>query len=331
VLLIRKTFRLSFFSLGVLRKMVVLNTEKCCRCCLAIGKRLKSMTESSTLEAYKIILIGVIDPEVEKGSYLICQKCQDALTSSVEFRETCKKAHEQIENSFVDLKTETRDVNEPSFVQVLRPEQIDVDTIPVDDDQKTIKSEPQTENDDYSDMGGDDHQRDSDVSLANEQEPEKKRVTRPRKKKVKPKKRLKKEQNMSPTAEPAAKIDENTGTWAENSDTEVKLESTPADEGDYYCVICDKNFTDLVSLQYHRRKKHNSKQYRTKKKCLLCPQEDLDNYERHLEICHPDFQPNKCKQCPQSFQNYRDLKTHTNAHFTGNKFQCFGCNLFCSN
>jgi hypothetical protein len=310
--------------------MVVLDTEKCCRCCLAIGKNLQRMSETSTLEAYRTILIGVVDPELVRGSYLICQKCQDALTSSVEFREICKKSHEQIEHSFVNLKTEKGD-NEPSFVQVMRPEQIDVVTIPIDDDQKTIKSEPRTENDDFSDMGGDDRQRDSDFSLDGQPEPQKKRVTRTRKKKAKPKKRLKKERSLSPLAEPVADMEQLDGTWADTSDTEIKLERTPSDDGDYYCIFCDKSFTDLVSLQYHRRKKHNSKQYRLKKKCLLCPQEDLDSYEKHLEIVHPEFQPNKCKQCPQSFQNYRDLKTHTNAHFSGNKFQCFGCNLFCSN
>jgi hypothetical protein len=161
--------------------------------------------------------------------------------------------------------------------------------------------------------------------------PKKKTVRKTRKRTSK--KTLKKEvEDLQPShsaEQDTATIDEATGLWSDHTTADVKLENS-ADDGHYYCIFCDKKYENLVELQYHRRKKHNSKQYRLRKKCLLCSKESMQQYEEHLVEFHPEFQPNKCVLCPQTYQNYRELKTHMNMHVTGHKFKCFGCGLFCS-
>jgi hypothetical protein len=133
-----------------------------------------------------------------------------------------------------------------------------------------------------------------------------------------------------------ADIDEVTGTWIDpvpkqekiNLD-EVRLENTDSD-GHYYCIFCDEKFEYLSELQFHRRKRHSLKQYRLRKKCLLCSKTELNNYEEHMQETHPEFQPNKCVLCPQTYQNYQDLKAHMNMHATGYTYKCQDCSSYFS-
>jgi hypothetical protein len=87
-------------------------------------------------------------------------------------------------------------------------------------------------------------------------------------------------------------------------------------------MFCDRACKNYAMLILHR-KCHNFQNFT--RQCQLCGEENLLEYEKHVEETHPKYRPQQCLICTTNYINHKELKAHLKTHLPPAKYQCMGC------
>jgi hypothetical protein len=100
---------------------------------------------------------------------------------------------------------------------------------------------------------------------------------------------------------------------------------------EYQCLGCKQKFSYFDAIQRHIKIRQCldfslKKNRRTCDFCvkIFCKQ-NSHNYETHLSLQHPEYKPQKCTECSQTFLKHFELKAHLAMHLYTNDNQCLAC------
>ncbi|KAJ0055712.1 hypothetical protein NL108_009966 [Boleophthalmus pectinirostris] len=107
-----------------------------------------------------------------------------------------------------------------------------------------------------------------------------------------------------------------------NGDIPGAAERLPTGERSYSCSICNKDFTNISGLIYHKRTHTGEKPY----SCPMCNTRytSSSNLKSHMRS-HSGEKPYSCSICNSWFTSSSNLKRHMGSHSGEKPFGCSSC------
>jgi hypothetical protein len=294
-----------------------------CQCCLTEEGFMKNMLteqlhEVKLIEGFK--RCSGIDLLVQKGDNCqknICEKCEQDLKVSFEFRERCHTSQRILRDrsSFITAvkdepisdddalvlcdETTSKGSEQQQFTQVFVKHASSSAKVKCE----PLKSEP-TQNE-YMEVKVNPDEMQMYLHNAEQQQEYYDESKKPKRKKSKKRK--------SAPAAPAPLDSVDVATF----------------EASYMCYHCDEYLPTHNEYVIHRDNhvRGNSDMVEERKinrKCYVCLK-DVSGYVKHIEDEHKDFKPHSCKMCDNTFHTQMQLKKHLSTHIEVATFECMGC------